>query len=168
MDTNDWYYIAIDITPDMRKEAERRAAQLPKLNNSILNNEGAVTGFLGELAVSKHFGFRSDNTFDFDLIAGDKRIEVKSKTTKYIPRKNYIASVTTANCKQDCDIYYFTQIDTVLDCVYLLGGISRKNFYEKAIIRKKGELCPVTRVGYRMPMDCWNIALEELKQPNKK
>ena len=48
-----------------------------KLNNSILNGAGNIAGFIGEQISLKVLGGQWNNTYDYDIMVGDKRIDVR-------------------------------------------------------------------------------------------
>ena len=153
--------------------ARKRAIQLGTLRNSFMRGRGNEIGMQGEYAVADHVSAVAEHdTYDYDLLSpGGVRIEVKSKSTtrKDAPEMHYMASVATANTKQDCDIYFFTRVIITKSKfptghVWVMGFIPRAEFYDKAIFYEKGQKDPDN--GYKVHQDCWNIAIGELYQWN--
>ena len=62
--------------------ANKMSSSMGALNNSITKGRGNVIGFLGEIIVAKELGITLDNTYDYDLIFNNKKIDVKSKKAK--------------------------------------------------------------------------------------
>ena len=66
------------------------------------------------------------------------RIDVKTKRCNTKPLPNYDCSVALHGTKQDCDAYVFVRILTDLTKAWILGGISKHNFYKKPLCTEKG------------------------------
>ncbi len=161
--------VRIALTPQMVSEAEGLAEDLGILRNSITKGDGNLAGFLGEVAVAKHFEGRGipvehNNTYDYDLTIGKKRItiDVKTKRCTSKPFPYYECSVANFNATQKCDRYVFARV-TARE-VYLLGWITKEDFKEKAVFHKKGET-DTNIVGgkpFKFHADCWNIRIDQL------
>ena len=94
------------ISTATRKKAEKRAADLPLLNNSIRKGEGAVVAYIGEALVLHLEGGEIKDTYDYDVIdRNGVKIDVKTKERKVAPRSNYNCTVADFNTKQKCDRY---------------------------------------------------------------
>ena len=98
----------IKITKEYVDLANEMSNNMGTLNNSITKGRGNVIGFLGEIIVAKELGIALDNTYDYDLIFNNKKIDVKSKKVSSAPRDYYECSVAALNTKQKCDFYIFT------------------------------------------------------------
>lgn len=159
--------IIIDITTEQIQLAEKKAKELGELNNSITKGLGNIIGFLGEIIFAEYFNGTLANTYDYDVIVNDYKIDVKSKKTNYPPQENYLATVADFNTKQNCDYYYFVRIDLVNKKGYLLGGLSKKEFYKKSVFYKKDTLDPESTLGWTFKADCYNIRIGDLKQSKK-
>ena len=62
------------------------------------------------MLVRQHFADAiHQNTFDYDLIINNKKIDVKTKrfTSKFTPNKNWTLNIPNYNTKQKCDYYCF-------------------------------------------------------------
>lgn len=156
--------IKVMINDNQIIEAKRKAEEMGLIRNSITSGEGNLIGFLGEIIVAEYFGGIIQNTYDYDIIINNKKIDVKTKKTTVIPEPNYLASVAAYNTKQKCDSYYFVRIDLDKKVGYLLGGLSKKSFFEKAVFYKEGDLDPSSTFGWRFKADCYNVKFYELKK----
>ena len=155
-------------------KARGRARDLGALRKSFTKGAGNEIGMQGEYAVAKHIGAVAEkDTYDYDLVTPKGvRVEVKSKhtTVKGEPNLDYMASVSTANTEQDCDVYFFTRVVTTRaktpkDMVWVLGFMPRQEFYDRAVFYKKGMKDPSN--GYEVWHDCWNVPIGDLYQWNE-
>lgn len=149
-------------------EAKQKAKQLGILNNSIRKGEGNVYGFLGEILMAYYLKVNIENTYDYDLIVKNYKVDVKTKTCTSEPKLNYFCSVADYNTKQDCDIYAFVRILEDFSKAWLLGYCSKKYFYNNAKFFHKGDLDPSSNLGWRFRADCYNLQINALKSLNKK
>jgi|AntRauTorcE11897_2_1112592.scaffolds.fasta_scaffold00046_90 hypothetical protein len=131
--------IEIPLNDDMRALATIKAKELGKLNNSIRKGKGNKVGFLGEIAVAYLFSGYLHNTYDYDVLAFDCRMEVKTKETTVVPSLDYEGSVASCNLKQDCDIYVFTRVMKDLETCWICGMIKNDDFLTKARKLTKGQ-----------------------------
>jgi hypothetical protein len=158
----------IPITEAMFFRASKKANSLKILNNSITEGKGNIAGFLGEeIALSFLIHSLEKNTFDFDIILNDLKIDIKTKRTSVIPLPHFECSVSNYNTKQECDIYLFTrvlEIDGFISRGWLLGYIEKKRFYEKAIFHKQGEVDSDNNFTFKA--DCYNLSISELYPVN--
>jgi len=154
------------ISTETRKKAEKRAADLPLLNNSIRKGEGALVAYIGEALVLHLEGGEIKDTRDYDLIDRNGiKIDVKTKERKVAPLPHYNCTVAAFNTKQKCDRYAFVNVLKDMKTAWYLGSISKEEFYKKAVFRKKGEFdpdSPPTRKFY-FTADCYNVPASELE-----
>ena len=68
----------INILPEDIKKAEHLANKMGRLNNSITKGQGNVHGFLGEIIVSNFLKSELCNTYDYDIIHNNFKIDVKN------------------------------------------------------------------------------------------
>jgi hypothetical protein len=144
-----------------------RAKQLytfTKLKGSITDGESNIFGALGEVVVYDYFkgrGFSVDfkSTFDYDLLIGGYRVDVKTKKTTVIPRNNYFCSIAAYNTRQNCDFYFFLRINERFDVCYLLGYIRKADFFNKATFNRKGD---IDKNGWTFKADCYNLQISML------
>lgn len=157
--------IVVDILDEQIEQAQIKANEMGRIRNSIRKGEGNLIGFLGEILFAKHFAGEISNTYDYDVIINEKKIDVKTKATTVAPKLNYLATVADFNTKQKCDSYYFVRIDFENRLGYLLGGLTKESFYKKAIFHKQGDQDPDSNLGWTFKADCYNLEISKLKQP---
>ena len=151
----------VEITNDMREEAQRQADELPALNHSIRQGEGNIYGFLGELIFVKHKGGQQKNTYDYDIVmASGKTCDVKTKCVTSIPRIEYECSISAGHTKQKCDFYAFVRVTKDLKRGWYCGAISKADFFEKARFVKAGE--PDGSNKWIPTVDCYNVTIADL------
>ena len=73
---------------------------------------------------------------------------------------NYDCSVALHGTEQDCDTYVFVRILCDLRKAWILGGISKANFYDKATLYRKGQIDSGN--GFVFKADCYNLKIGEL------
>ena len=72
--------IEVEITKDIVDKCQHKAMKIGKLNNSITMGEGNLSGVIGEYVVLQYLeGSEWKNTYDYDLIHDDKKIDVKAE-----------------------------------------------------------------------------------------
>jgi len=165
--------ITLSTTEEQRKRAEILAKKIGKLKDSITGGESTIYGAIGEIVCFDYFNqYREvahENTYDYDLIVDGSKVDVKTKRTTEHPLPNYLCSVAEYNTKQECDYYFFARALEDLSKVYLLGYITKPEFYQKAFFAKKGDTDPEDST-FKFTADCYNIKIEELnrftKNPN--
>lgn len=129
--------IDIEITDSMREAAQAKADDLGSINRSMLDGKGNMIGFLGEEIMLHKFECTQNNTYDYDIMVGDKKIDVKTKHCTTVPRETYECSIQTYY-DQKCDYYVFIRILKDLSRGWILGAIKKDEFMDKAIHYKKG------------------------------
>ena len=152
--------IEIQITKKMIQVAQQKSIEMGKLNNSITEGEGNLAGFIGEAMVAHFFRVPLVNTYDFDVIYKNIKIDVKTKRTTVEPKPYYECSVADYNIKQDCDGYLFTRVLNNLEKGWLLGYIPKAEYYQMSIKHRKGEIDPQN--NFRFKADCYNLSIEKL------
>lgn len=157
-------------TVKIYKDQIERAKELypfKNLNNSITKGESNIYGALGEIIINDLFlqnGFEVDfsSTFDYDLKINGFNIDVKTKKTKVQPSNNYLCSIV--NDKQKCDFYFFLRINENFEECYLLGYISKNDFFQKATYNLKGTK---DINGFEFKADCYNLEISKLNEFNQ-
>lgn len=158
--------IKLPILIEEIQQAKIEAEKLGKLNRSILNGNGNLSGILGELAVLRYFGYlgaKRNNTFNHDLIIRGFRFDVKTKQRKVDPQPNHCGTVPDYS-NQDCQAYIFTsvfQVDGKPSHIHLCGWMGRDNFKRESTFYKKGDVNPEN--GWVCKMDCWNLEYSKMK-----
>lgn len=132
------------------------------LPNSQTRGEGNLHGALGEIVTYDYYKTRTETThpmtFDYDLIIGGKKTDVKTKRCTSKPKLNYNCSVFDFNTAQDCEYYLFTRILTDMSKAWLLGVIGKADFYHQAEFKLKGE----PDGQFEFTADCYNIPIAKL------
>lgn len=112
------------------------------LNNSITEVKSNIYGALGEIVVHEYFKdkYKCDfnSTFDYDLIIEGKKVDVKTRKAKGIPRGK--CGIPAFNPNQKCDYYFFTNVSYDYKTAYIMGYISKAAFFKLAQFKKKGDL----------------------------
>ena len=152
--------IQIKITPDIIARAKKKAATVGNLQGSITGSLSNVVGAIGEIVVRDFTGATEANSKDFDLLIGNRRVDVKTKRCNTTPSPNYDCSVSAHGTKQDCDSYVFVRILTDHSKAWILGEIAKSEFYKKATRYKTGDIDPAN--GFVFKADCYNLAIQEL------
>jgi hypothetical protein len=150
----------IDITGEDIKEAKLLANNMGTLQNSITKGQGNVHGFLGEIITSKFLKSKLNNTYDYDIIHNNLKIDVKTKRVTTPPRDYYECSVASLNTKQLCDIYVFTRVLKDMTKGWLLGYINKKDYFDKAVLLKRGDIDPSN--NWKVLTDCYNLPINKL------
>ncbi len=151
-----------------KQQIERAEKLYPfkELNGSITKGKSNIYGALGEIIVydiNKHNGLNVDfnSTYDYDLIIGGHKIDVKTKRTTVKPRPDYLCSISSFNTSQKCDFYFFLRINENLKECYLLGYKNKQDFFKEAVFNKKGSL---DVNGWVFKDDCYNLKIEGLNK----
>ena len=155
--------IEVEITEAMLKEARFKSEEMGIINNSIEKGEGNLVGFLGELAAQKILGGKIENTYEYDLVlVNGKKVDVKTKKTSVAPKDYYDCSIANYNTRQECDEYCFVRVKDSLDIAWVLGHISKEEYFKKARFLKKGE--QDGNNGFIVKADCYNLQIKELNE----
>ena len=140
--------------------AREKASSVGILQGSITGGTRNVIGAIGEVVVADSINADEISTYDYDLVKDGKRIDVKTKRCNTKPLPNYDCSVALHGTKQDCDAYVFVRILTDLTKAWILGGISKHNFYKEATLYRKGDID--YNNGYTFKADCYNLQISQL------
>ena len=155
--------IEVEITDEMLLEARDSAKELGKLKNSIEKGMGNLAGFLGEILVRETLGYKSESTYDYDLVdSKGLKIDVKTKRTTVTPKPDYDCSVAAFNTKQKCDKYIFVRVLSDLSKGWILGEMNKEQYFECARYMPKGKIDPAN--GFRVKANCYNVAIQDLKE----
>ena len=164
--------IKIDINNEMIESAKSKARDLGKLNNSITKGKGNLAGFLGEEVAKSVLGGSLNNTYQHDLTTPEGiTYDVKTKRCTSAPKEFYECSVANYNTKQQCDRYVFVRIkNNKFDIktsiksgqyeAWYLGWLDKKEYFDKAVFHKKGEVD--SNNGFTFKADCYNVPISEL------
>lgn len=153
--------ISCIITSEMVNAAKAAASDLGCLRNSITSGDGNLAGFLGEEIVANFLGAKRANTYDYDLIHENIKIDVKTKRTNVAPQPHYECTVADFNTKQGCDWYVFARVANDLSRGWILGYMLKDEFYANASFHKKGDIDPSN--NFTFTADCYNMPISQLK-----
>ena len=142
------------------QRVKARAEELPLLNNSIRKGEGSLVAYIGEEVVKNVLNGEIKDTYDYDIVYQNMKVDVKTKERTVAPKPYYECSVADFNTKQDCDEYAFVSVLNTLKEAWYLGKISKPDFYKKAVFHRKGEIDPANNFTFQA--DCYNIPISEL------
>ena len=154
----------IEITEKQQQEAEV-FYDFKCLNNSITKGQSNIYGALGEIVVrdelSKTCTVKSKATYDYDMIIKGAKIDVKTKKVNSFPQGHYLCSIASFNITQKCDYYFFVRIMEDMSLAYLLGYLSKKDFFKKALLYKKGDQ---DINGFVFKADNYSVEINELRK----
>ena len=143
------------------EQAEKMSKAMGQLNNSITKGKGNIIGFLGEIIVANYLNIVLKNTYDYDLVYKNKKIDVKSKRVTTPPKAYYECSIAALNTKQKCDLYVFTRIKNDLSEGWILGYLEKEKYLTDSKFLKKGEIDSDN--GWKVLTDCYNLPINKLK-----
>jgi hypothetical protein len=152
--------VKINIEKEWIENAKKKAKDLGILNHSILKGQGNITGFIGEFMVENFLKGKIKNTYDYDIVKNGIKIDVKSKKCTSIPKPDYDCSVPAYNTKQKCDMYVFVRIMNTFDIGWICGIISKKDFFQKAKLWKKGQTDESNMMTFKE--DSYNLKIKDL------
>lgn len=152
----------IEITPTEKQIKEARLqGSSTGLQGSITRGAGGPAGFLGEILVRDLLGYKHAPTPHYDLYTDQgTRIDVKTKRCTSAPQPFYECSIAAHGSKQACDEYIFVRVLNNLQRAWILGRISKDEYFEKAVRHKKGEVDSSNNFTFKS--DCYNLEISEL------
>jgi len=152
--------IEIPISENYMSRAKEKASSVGILQGSITGGSRNVLGAIGEVVVADSIKAKEVNTYNYDLIKGGNKIDVKTKRCTSKPLPNYDCSVAFHGTKQDCDTYVFVRVLSDLTRAWILGSISKPDFYKKATLYRKGDVD--SNNGFVFKADCYNLSIDKL------
>jgi len=147
--------IEVEIKKSIVDRAEKKSKEMGRLRNSITKGSGNIAGFIGEEIVKEYISADESNTYDYDLVKGNFKIDVKTKRTNYPPLSYYEASIANYNPNQKCDIYAFVRVLNDFSKAYLCGWVTKEQYFKKAKFLKKGQVDPSN--NFTVKADCYNL-----------
>lgn len=158
--------IEYNISKEMYSRAFQRSQSMGTLNGSVEKGKGNIIGFLGEEVVSSYLNVPILDTYNYDMIYKNVRIDVKSQGCDARPLPNYEVTVYDWNTKQECDIYVFVRVEKYNnDKAWIVGWEGKQNFLSRAVLRKKGDIDPSNNYLYKS--DKWNVEISTLRDLEK-
>jgi hypothetical protein len=152
--------IQVEIKKEWVENAKDKAKELGVLKHSFMKGQGNIIGFLGEIVVSDFLKAKIENTYDYDLVKGNVKIDVKSKKCTSKPKDYYECSVAAYNTRQKCDFYVFVRILDNLETGWICGIINKKKFFENATLYKKGYTDTSNMMTFKE--DTYNTKIKDL------
>lgn len=157
--------IEIKITEEQIERA-KNLYPFEELNNSITKGKSNIYGAIGEIVVNDFFiekGHKVDHTqtFDYDIIIDDKKVDVKTKRTTVVPRDYYNATIDANSAHQHCDFYFFVRVLENLNRAWIIGYISQEDIIEKAV---KNELGEKDTEKFNFKSECYNVTHDQLSR----
>ena len=152
----------IEITPTEAQIKEARLqGGLNGLQGSITRGAGSPAGALGEILVRDYLGYVHAPTPNYDLYTPEgTRIDVKTKRCTSAPQPFYECSIAAHGTKQDCDEYIFVRVLKNLQRAWLLGRISKEEYFAKAKRHNLGD--EDVSNNFIFKSDCYNLPISEL------
>jgi hypothetical protein len=170
--------VIIPYTFEMIERAQERANKMGALKNSITKGIGNLAGFLAEEAFCAYTGASivvDHHLYDYDVMLGDERIEIKTKRRTVPPQIYYDVSVANTSTHQRPDKYIFISLEfskvfdktngqrvyKELKNVWLLGSKDAKEYFKEAVKVSKGDVDKSNNFTARE--DMWNLPVSRLK-----
>ena len=141
-------YPEIKITDDMKARAKAKYNKIkldPAKDKRKFASEGRrlLYGYLGEVVVMEYYGVDDVDDFEYDIVIGEYKTDVKSISCKFKPPMNYLATVNSCEIdgehRQDADIYIFVRIREDCNVAWLVGFIECERFFDMSKFLNKGE-----------------------------
>jgi|TARA_Y100000310_G_C20098893_1_gene541770 hypothetical protein len=153
--------IEIKLSQNIINKCRSRAKDIGKLKNSITRGKGNLAGIIGEYIVHKHLkNSKWENTYDYDLIHKNKKIDVKSKRCNSPPLDFYECSIAETSLHQECDEYVFVRILNDFTKAWILGRMTQKKYFKTARKMIEGQVDPSN--NFTVKTNCYNIPIKEL------
>jgi hypothetical protein len=105
--------------------AKSRSDLMGVLVSSRTQGKGNLAGFVGEALTERHTSGKLVESFDYDLLIGDLRVDVKTKSCSSCPKPHYLCSVMSYQLKNECDGYVFARVNLAARDGWLLGYIAK-------------------------------------------
>lgn len=142
--------VQVQITSEMRQRiVSQGKSRGSRLNTRTILSDGEANngGFGGEEIVKAYLPFltnaptANNEYYNYDfLLPNGMTLDVKSKgNNKYYPTVDFDCTIPDNQRNQKTDFYVFTRISPDLDVGWICGIIKKKNFWNIAKLRQKGE-----------------------------
>lgn len=168
--------VRIDITDKMLNWAKRRHARFAqgwqqwndfrKLSPELSIDEAGFLGILSEAvfwSANRKAEYMGEKFTSWDFTMDGQRYEVKSQSSIYTPTKKWYAHVNARKLRTSAaHRFAFVNVKTDATIGWYVGSISSKEFFEKAVQRRKGDKNPETGFEYRD--DSWELQYSELEE----
>jgi len=165
--------IPVSITREMIERMKERVNTVRSFNGSTLNNKGKIYGFLGEeMFLGTFLHSNRTETFDYDLTLEGCKVDVKTKLYDHAMKPYYHLGIDAKAVNQKTEFYAFCQIlapyrlinnsiQEILSHPYergfILGYLTKNDFFKKARFYKKGEPDDDNGTVYRDDYYCFHV-----------
>lgn len=161
--------IEVRITPEMEEVAEKRNKDNFEKYGSVetvltgRQQENRRNGYVGEEIVKSFFtDFKYTDSPHHDLLYHELKLEVKAKSANLSPQAHYENMVMAYQRKRKLDYLVFVHIMNHSMIGYIVGWMSKEEFYEKSYFMRKGEM----NNNFRLDSDRYMITVGDLNRPN--
>ncbi|MDT0555437.1 hypothetical protein [Patiriisocius hiemis] len=140
--------IEVNITKEDIAFAREKLSKVKSTNTGLSKfgseNKRILTGYVGERIVMKYLDIANDSdTYNYDIIFKDKKLEIKTISCKFKPRPDYWCTVNSHDLagvhKQEADFYVFLRVLNDYSKGWLLGYMPCKDFFDKGTFVPKGK-----------------------------
>ena len=138
--------------------ARNRDALMGVLDSSRTGGKGNLVGFVGEELTAAYTDATMVDNYDYDILVGNLKVDVKTKSCSSPPKPHYLCSVMSYQLKNECDGYYFVRVNLASKEAWLLGYCSKTRLLEKGFFAKKGD----PDGSFTFKEDCWNMEIKDL------
>lgn len=158
--------IDFNIPKEIYNRAYQRAKNMGAIKGSVEKGKGNIYGFLAEEVVSSYLNVPILDNYQYDMIYKNVKIDVKAQASEFRPLPHYEVTVYDWNTTQECDIYVFVRVDRYkFDKAWIVGWEGKKNFFNRAVLYKKGDIDPSNNYVYKE--DKWNVQISTLRDLEK-
>lgn len=148
--------------------AEERSNEMGALQTSYMKGDGNIAGFVGEFVIMEFarefypYEVRLDDTYDYDLMWGRWRVDVKTKRSQMEPLPHYEASIPATNVSHACDMYVFVRVLNDMSQAFICGWETRDRCFSQENFKPKGAYDESNQWTNRA--DAYSIKYGDLRQ----
>jgi hypothetical protein len=130
--------------------AYRKLDKIKTIQSSNLSKFGSekkriLEGYIGERIIMDYLNIKNNiDEYDYDLLSNKgKRLEIKTVSCKFKPKKDYLCTVNSHKAngvhKQNADYYIFLRILNDYSLAWILGYYSCEDFFKDGLFIEKGK-----------------------------
>jgi len=129
----------VGIDYQMLLRAAQRSIKMGALRQSLMKGQRNIVGFLGEeiyqacCPLAEH-----RDTFDYDFLLRGQRIDIKTRRFSTNPYSNFDFAVPITKDSYEVDFYVFCGVHSDLTYGWLLGFLSKAEFFKLSILKEAG------------------------------
>jgi hypothetical protein len=141
---NRFGFLEVDVSKEILDKAEsRNQLFLKKYGNSGTHRTNKsrqrITGYLAEAAVQTIFPkLEISNNEKFDFTLQNVTFDVKAQGCNVEPQPDYVGTLYEEQAVRSPDFYVFARTRNDLNKVWIIGFISKKNFFNKSKLIPSG------------------------------